>query len=107
MRVRSRKNKKAKGTTNQKVPKARTVTNIEDMTFCHEFSKTLEYIRFGDIYDENDDFETRNINFLVYDFSGQTTIPTECIVCRVFLITSLLYSEPNQAPKMKPFCQYS
>ena len=44
---------------------------------CHEFSKTLEYIYFGDIYDENDGFETSNINFLVYDFSGQATIPTD------------------------------
>ena len=60
------------------VKKVRTAINNEDTTtFCNELNKILEYIYFDDTCDANDDIKTCNINFVIKEFNGQTTIPTD------------------------------
>ena len=60
------------------VKKVRTAINNEDTTtFCNELNKILEYIYFDDTCDANDDIKTFNINFVIKEFNGQTTIPTD------------------------------
>ena len=66
------------------VKKVRTAINNEDTTtFCNELNKILECIYFDDTCDENDDIET-SINFVIKEFNGQTTIPTDSCHNMVF-----------------------
>lgn len=67
------------------VKKVRTAINNEDTTtFCNELNKILEYIYFDDTCDANDDIKTFNINFVIKEFNGQTTIPTDSCHNMVF-----------------------
>ena len=67
------------------VKKVRTAINNEDTTtFCNELNKILEYIYFDDTCDANDDIKTFNINFVIKEFNGQTTIPTDSCYNKVF-----------------------
>ena len=67
------------------VKKVRTAINNEDTTtFCNELNKILEYIYFDDTCDANDDIKTFNINFVIKEFNGQTTIPTDSCYNMVF-----------------------
>ena len=69
------------------VKKVRTAINNEDTTtFCNELNKILEYIYFDDTCDANDDIKTFNINFVIKEFNGQTTIPTDS--CHNMLFTT-------------------
>ena len=82
-RSQSGKKNKPKGAINQidrekksSIKKAWTTANVEDTTtFCNEFSKTLEYLYFSDPWDEKE--FGFNINFAIWDFNEQTTIPTD------------------------------